>query len=237
MKSSVAKHYGCQRARNCGQIANGRSKANRSSVRNLKCCFARHAANIAPRMQRGTINVSFGGRSLWQESQRAHLAHDVDGTHEQLVEMAVLHQLRQMYKRVLKARPHSGEANSHMPSAIEQSNSSFGKSINQSIDLSINQPSTNWRRPLSSKIQLTYLLWNYYCECLNIFGLKKHRRNTEPVSARSGSILHPKTWLMALHSTYFPLRSSLISSLKHRSLKRTPARWYTWQWNSQWNSQ
>ena len=31
MKSSVAKHYGCKRARHCGLIANGRSQANRAS--------------------------------------------------------------------------------------------------------------------------------------------------------------------------------------------------------------
>ena len=42
---SVAKHYGCKRARHCGLIANGRSQANRdfSCVRNTNCCFARCA--------------------------------------------------------------------------------------------------------------------------------------------------------------------------------------------------
>ena len=46
MKSSVAKHYSCKRARHCGLIANGRSQANRDSscVRNLNCCSARCAA-------------------------------------------------------------------------------------------------------------------------------------------------------------------------------------------------
>ena len=39
MESSVAKHYGCKRARHCGLIANGRSQANRafSCVWNTNC--------------------------------------------------------------------------------------------------------------------------------------------------------------------------------------------------------
>ena len=43
MKASVAKHYGCKRAKHRGLIANGRSQANRnfSCVRNMNCCVAR----------------------------------------------------------------------------------------------------------------------------------------------------------------------------------------------------
>ena len=53
MKSSVAKHYGCNHARHCGPIANGRSQANQNfsdnfsaykqGLRNMNCCFARYA--------------------------------------------------------------------------------------------------------------------------------------------------------------------------------------------------
>ena len=56
MKSNVATYYGCKRARHGGVIANGHSQANRdySCVRNMNCCFAHCAANMAPETEVGT---------------------------------------------------------------------------------------------------------------------------------------------------------------------------------------
>ena len=46
MNSSVAKHYGCKRARHCGLIGNGHSQANRDfpCARHMNRCFARYTA-------------------------------------------------------------------------------------------------------------------------------------------------------------------------------------------------
>ena len=61
IKSSVARHYGCKRARHCGLIANGRSEVNRdfSCGRNTNYCYAaiRAIEVICPQ---GALQSSYG---------------------------------------------------------------------------------------------------------------------------------------------------------------------------------
>ena len=62
MKSSVAKHYGCKQAKNCGLIANGRSQANRE----FSCVWKTNASHDLS-FDTGHPNV---GGSAWRINVR-----------------------------------------------------------------------------------------------------------------------------------------------------------------------
>ena len=67
MKPSVAKHYGCKRARYCGLIANGRDQANRDfvCVRNMNCCFAHSFRQTNWGHWWNTSNKETEGKNSW----------------------------------------------------------------------------------------------------------------------------------------------------------------------------
>ena len=76
MKPSVAKHYGCKRARHCGLIANDGCQANRdfSCIRNMNCCFARFAAGCAAiSLILGEQRANYRGLRLLQQAQSENI--------------------------------------------------------------------------------------------------------------------------------------------------------------------